>query len=660
MDRLTVINRIFFGSKGAAMENTSKDSLSKAFDTVIKRQGENKARLPLSRMRERLVKNRTDSVGNGKLLGEAIENLEKNGFRVREVEGIEEALGCVVEEIGRERLVVKSKSNLSKEMRLREAMAGKGIEVVETDIGDRIVQFADCRPTHPTGPASHLSVEEIAAIVSEETGEIPSTAEDIIEVLLSDIKKALAAARVGITGVNAIAAREGSVVIAHNEGNVSEILRLPGKLIMLADTNKIYENIEDSLNMVKLQTYYATGAVTTSQINIVSGPTKTADIEKKLFYGIHGPKEMVLILVRRDVREDFSEVSRCIGCGGCILECPVYLAKGASFGTYYKQGGIGTLESGLKQGAKASVENGLYDCTRCGACVMNCPASIDIPSFVTKMREVAAEEEETRSVVKPYRALARSVVFASSVKGVIKKLNPLSAQTVSGIAYFPGCVSTVSTPGLKKDITDIIRKISGKEPRIIEGCCGGVYESLGFKKDYEAAFERFLKGVEGNPPEKIIVSCPHCYDVLWNKKGERLKSAGVGEVLRMTEFVLSRLPADAVTRKYREDGKRQKIAYHDSCIFGRGFKLYDEPRKILERLCGGSFEMVETERERERGLCCGFSLSASAPILARALAGKVNLSARNSGADILVTSGCPGCFHALKNAGAGHTAAGTH
>ncbi|MBI5657052.1 MAG: lactate utilization protein, partial [Geobacter sp.] len=268
MNKAGLINKILFGSRADAAKQADNAALEKAFATVLKRQKDNASRLPLlDDMKKRLRESRASSAGDEGLLEKAIENLRKNGFRVREASGVEEAFNALVEEIGEEKTIVKSKSNLSKEMHLTDRLCSMGVEAVETDIGDRVIQFAKEKPSHPTGPASHLDAASIARIVSKALGkDVPSDPEAIVAVLRDDIKGAIARSKIGISGVNAITAEEGSVVIIHNEGNVAEITRLAGKHIILADTTKIYKDIPDALNMVKLQTYAATGAVTTSFI----------------------------------------------------------------------------------------------------------------------------------------------------------------------------------------------------------------------------------------------------------------------------------------------------------------------------------------------------------------------------------------------------------
>lgn len=632
MKTVKLLNRLLF-PKRTHFEDSHKENLKKAFDSVMIRQKENSGRLPLSEMKERLKRTREGSVGEESLLKEALENLRKNNFKVQIVRSYDEAFKALLEEIGPETTIVKSKSNISKEMCLSSRLSALGKEVVETDIGDRILQLSKGRPSHPTGPASHLNRADISRIVSEYLcREVPPEPEVLINCLKDDIKDAISRSTVGITGANAICAREGSVVIIHNEGNISEISRLK-KHIILADTSKIYPDIEEALNMVKLQTYAATGALTTSYMNIISGLSKTADIEKKLFYGVHGPSEIILILLERPKAPEGLEASQyCIGCGGCLLECPAYQEMSSAFGAHYKQGGIGVVESAVTGSIEKAYANGLYLCMKCGLCTERCPVSIDTPSMIGSLREMAVSSGVLDRELKPYKFVANSVTSVANARRTVKDI---FTSKKKGLAFFPGCISTINTPGLRSDITKILSIINNGPVRVIEGCCGGAWESFGYRDRYEDMFNGFLRSVSTGPME-IVVSCPHCYDIIWLRNGDRLKELGI-EVTRFTK-ILERV-------EFEKDPEGKKVAYHDSCIFGRGLRLYDEPRGLLRQ---AGAEIVEMDRTRERSLCCGFPIMISDPGSAANIAQEAANAAIKAGADTLITSGCPGCYYAMK------------
>ncbi|MFZ3072502.1 MAG: LUD domain-containing protein [Thermodesulfobacteriota bacterium] len=653
MDMATVINKILFNGKDGRMNESAKAAIQKAFDLVLKRQSENSTRLPgFDGMKTRLRVLRESSLGDKRLFETAVENMRKNGFKVIETDGIDEAFEAVLREINGERLVVKSKSNISKEMHLRDRLKEKGIDAVETDIGDRIIQFSGDSPSHPTGPATHLTAEKIAEIVSTALGkDIPPIPERLVEELRDDIKKAIAASKVGITGANAVCAEEGSIVIIHNEGNVSEVSRLPGKHIILADSHKICRNLEEAALLTKLQTYCATGAITTSYMNVISGISKTADIEKKLFYGIHGPKEAVVILIKRKpLPSEFKESEFCIGCGGCILECPVYLEKGSAFGTHYKQGGIGVISSSLRKGLEEGIKEGLFSCTTCGACVTNCPVRIDTPAIIKGLRSRAGKSEDpnVKRRLRPYRIIARSIIaMASAMKTLSLVKRTFFRENNSDIAYFPGCIATLNTPRIKSSVIKLMEKMTGKRPRVIEGCCGGAWESFGYEKNCGQTLDKLLAKLSRNPLKTIVVTCPHCYDILWLQNRDKLASAGIGEVKTLTQFVMESGKKSMFTADSPFGG--QDVFYHDSCIFGRKMGVFDEPREILKNIAGVT--LLKADKEREKSRCCGFPALANEPETAFAMAKKVVDSAMEAGAKKLVTSGCPGCHYALKRSG---------
>ena len=374
----------------------------RAFKETRNRQKQNLALMgDLEKIIEQVKRIRAESVGNWELLDKAIARLEKNQFRVIQARDGEEACGVIREEIGNERLVVKSKSNLSKEIGLTPFLKQQGIEVIETDLGDRIGQIAGHRASHYTGPIVHLSRHDVAEILSKHLGrEIPPDPEKEMEAGREDLEPYLRNARVGITGANAIAAEEGAVLILHNEGNVTRV-RTRSQHIILASIDKIYPHVEDAILMLRLETYLATGAVFPSFIDIVAGRSKTADIEKTLFYGMHDPSSLLLILLdngrRRllEEKKDFSDLLYCIGCGNCLLDCPTYNTVGSSFGTDGMLGGRGVALSCLQRGLEMGIEDGLFLCTTCGLCGEVCPVGIDGGKRLKDLRRSSLELPET-------------------------------------------------------------------------------------------------------------------------------------------------------------------------------------------------------------------------------------------------------------------------
>jgi len=200
-------------------------ALRKAFDSVKERQKKN---IPpnLNEKKVRLKKIREFSIGNEGLLKRTLEKIQENGIKVFPVKGKDEAVRVIMKEIGNEKLVVKSKSNVTKEIELTEELESKGIKVIETDVGDRVLQVLKSSPSHPTGPISHLSTKKIAKGLSDFYGtDINEEPEGIVRFMRDEIRNYLDKAKIGVTGANALTAEEGAILIAHNEGNIFEVIR---------------------------------------------------------------------------------------------------------------------------------------------------------------------------------------------------------------------------------------------------------------------------------------------------------------------------------------------------------------------------------------------------------------------------------------------------
>ena len=368
-------------------------ALRKAFSSVKDRQQKNRPH-DLDEKIARLKAVREASVGNDELLKRAITNMGKNGIKVLPAESRDDALRVIFQEIGNEKLIVKSKSNVTKEIELTSALESQGVEVIETDIGDRILQLLKGKPSHPTGPVAHLSAKTIAEGLSKVyQRKISNEPEEIVEVVREEIRRYLNKASIGITGANAITAEEGSIVIAHNEGNIFEVIRRQKHIVVTA-IDKVYPTVEDALNMLKIICFNATGSLIPSFVEIISGVSKTADVEKKFIRGVHAPGEIVLVLLdnRRSeiIEQGYRELLFCIDCGNCLLHCPMYNTIGPEFAEDKYLGGKGLAYKSL---ADEEVNRKLEFCLTCGRCRENCPLSIDVPSVIRNIRSDSIPQE---------------------------------------------------------------------------------------------------------------------------------------------------------------------------------------------------------------------------------------------------------------------------
>jgi L-lactate utilization protein LutB len=368
-------------------------ALRKAFNTVKERQGLNPPG-NFAERKARLKATRELCVGNEELLARAIEKLKKNGIKVHLVKEKNEAIAVILGEIGQEKLVVKSKSNVAKEIELTKALEKEGLTVVETDIGDRILQILDTKPSHPTGPVTHLSAKDIAKGLSKYYDTpIKGDPEEIVKIVRADVISNLDKAKIGITGANAITAEEGSIVITHNEGNIYEVMRKE-KHIVVTSIDKIYPDIESAVSMLKILSYNATGSIIPSFVEIITGVSKTADVEKKFIKGVHSPSEITLVLVDNKrselARNGFKELLYCIGCGNCLLFCPMYNTIGNEFARDSHLGGKGIAYYSLYNNEK---DEKLEFCLTCGRCRQNCPLELDIPAMIRKIRSSGVSSE---------------------------------------------------------------------------------------------------------------------------------------------------------------------------------------------------------------------------------------------------------------------------
>ena len=633
-----------------AVENSgSLDGMRRAFETIVERRKANSDRFPdLEDRRRRLRELKEVCVGDEALLAKAIASLRENGCRVVLAKTAEAALDFISKEVEGQRVIVKSKSNVSKELHLAEALAVPGIEVVETDLGDRIIQLLGCDAVHPTGPACHLTRGEVSDLLSRHLGKyVSDDPEELTLAVREEVAGCLARARVGITGANAIAAHEGSVVIVHNEGNAARCAAVPGKHIVVTTPEKVVPSLRDAIDLVSLQIYFSTGKVTSAYIDVISGPSYTADIEKRIFRGMHGPKEVVIVLVD-DGRLSAvdAEPLMCIGCGSCLTRCPVYGVVGPVFGTSGHPGGQGVSMLRALDRLPDSRDAGLFLCTSCGECREVCPVDIDTRKTILNGREAYVDRELEGA---PERdALTASIRNYDNPWQVPRAHRQRWARNLGlpsngRVLYFAGCSTSLVSPDTAVSTARLLRA-AGVEPAYLGGsekCCGSTLRKIGQVALARMKAESCFKDFADAGAQLVVTSCPGCYSAL--DSYDDLKERYGVKVQHVSQFLSERIGS---LRLAKLDGLG-KVAYHDPCDLGREKGVFDEPRGLAKAALESP--LIEMERSRKESACCGAGSGVKSGFgeLALAIARERVRQAASAGADTIVTA-CPWCVQNLR------------
>ena len=271
-----------------------------------------------------------------RILERLADNLLANGINVHWANDAAEANAAIVaiaERIGAKR-VVKGKSMATEETGLNEALAAVGAEVVETDLGEWIIQLDTDVPSHIIAPALHLDRYDIKRIFDQHAGagDIEATPEILNAFARKELRGRFLAADLGISGCNLAIAETGSILLVENEGNGRMCTTLPRVHVAVMGMERIVESWDDANLVLNLLARSATGQPLSSYTNIVSRPRGTEDAD--------GPEEVHVVILdngRSDLLgTEFSEMLNCIRCGACLNVCPVYRQTGGhAYGWVY-------------------------------------------------------------------------------------------------------------------------------------------------------------------------------------------------------------------------------------------------------------------------------------------------------------------------------------
>jgi len=331
------------------------------------------------------------------LARQAIETIEENRGKGYIARTADEALKIIADLIGTGKLIVKGKTMTGEEIGLREYLEEQGNEVYETDLGEFIIQKMGSRPMHITSPSIHVPREDVAHLFSKVIGQEISVDSDIAEMVAAArdfLREKFFQADIGISGSNVVTAETGTLYIIENEGNVRLSTGAPPVHIALVGMEKLVPTISDANKVAEVTWRYANYTIP-SYVSMVSGPSKTGDIEKVTTYGAHGPKEFHVIFLdggRTELAKHpvLRQALYCLRCGGCLYECPVFAVTAGHFGDKYFTG-IGAVWSAIISGDIEKAASIAYTCLTCGRCKQRCPVKIDVPEMIIELRKSLAE-----------------------------------------------------------------------------------------------------------------------------------------------------------------------------------------------------------------------------------------------------------------------------
>jgi L-lactate dehydrogenase complex protein LldF len=319
------------------------------------------------------------------------EKFTKRGGKVIWAKDAKEALNEIVAIFKRKhaRIVVKSKSMTTEEIHLNQCLEANGVETVETDLGEYIVQLAGQRPYHIVTPAMHMSKEDISKLFAEKLQTaLTDDPQELTLIARNLLREKYTQADIGITGGNFLIADIGGVAVTENEGNARMSVTFPKTHIALVGIEKIIPSIDNLDLFWPLLSTSGTGQQVTVYNTILTGPRQADEKD--------GPEEMYVILLDNGRTKLLADAEKrqalnCIRCGACLNACPVYKNIGGhTYETTYS-GPIGSVISPHYMGME-NYKHLSFASSLCGACTSVCPVKIDLHNLLLLNRKQSVEE----------------------------------------------------------------------------------------------------------------------------------------------------------------------------------------------------------------------------------------------------------------------------
>jgi iron-sulfur cluster protein len=607
------------------------------------------------------------------------------------------AATAIVRRLARERgvaVLAKSKSMVSEEIDLNHELAADGVETVETDLGEWIVQLRAERPSHMVMPAVHLARQEVG-LIFEEALKRPVSRDDIgeqVRLARDELRKVFFTAGMGVTGANALIAETGTVMMVTNEGNGRLCSSLPPIHVVLAGIEKLLPSFADAVTQLRLLARSGTAQRLTSYSTFITGPS--ADREMHVVLVDNGRRAMA-------ERPEFREALHCIRCAACANVCPPYREVGGHVFGHVYTGAIGLVVTPFHHGLDAAAGPQSL-CLSCNACETVCPVGIPLPRQILDVRTMVAEakglpvakrvvlagyarprtadlllrigrrvqtpltrgtplvrarrlpvlrrQTRWRSLPALARRPLRDRTRAAGAVGFEPPVVPNGAAGMT-VALFPGCMTDRLYPEQGEAIATVLRRLGARvvHPAGLH-CCGLPAANSGDRRHARWMARQTISALERTAADVVVSGSASCVATIrqdyahlfrdeprWRARANLL----AGRVRDFTTFLteVAALPTGSLAT-----GTPAVVTYHDSCQGLNALGLREEPRRILRDVLG-----CEVRELAESTLCCGFggSFSFEYPAVAERLMDAKLDDAERTGAPIVVTDN-QGCILHLR------------
>ncbi|MDL2291127.1 LUD domain-containing protein [Desulfovibrio sp. OttesenSCG-928-F20] len=585
--------------------------------------------------------------------------------------------------------IIKSKSMTAEEIHVNHALEEAGCEVVETDLGEWIIQLRHEGPTHMVMPAIHLSRHQVSDTFSAETGQKQgSDIGDLVKVARRELRVKFAEADMGISGANFAIADTGTIAICTNEGNGRLTTTLPRVHVALCGLDKLVPGIHDALKVIQVLPRNATAQAITTYVSWLTGANECS-LNKD------GAKIMHVIFLdngRSALAQDekCKSALSCVRCGACANVCPVYRMVGGHKMGYVYIGAIGLILTYFFHG-REKARNLVQNCINCEACKDVCAAGIDLPAIISEIRARLVEEEgspiestllaKVMKSRKLFHTLLRFGKFAQRpvtggtpfvrhlpsifLKGQGFRALPalaakpfrdswkelsanLPARGQVRVGLFSGCAQDFLYPEQLEAALEVFQSGNCSVDFPMEQtCCGLPVSMMGERATAAAVAEQNVRAFDPARFDYIVTLCASCAAHLKNEYPKLLKDHPTmavearqfaDRVIDFSSFVKDVLKLQA--EDFTKSG--ETVCYHAPCHLCRGLDVTTQPRELLAYA-------AEYAPAAEEDVCCGFggAYSVKFPEVSAEIMAKKLDNMEATGASLLVTD-CPGCVMQLR------------